>query len=291
MTPALGGGEAWKHLPGDEPIKGAQEDTLDRRKTAQEIAEACVGRVGNEGRTIAVTGERGIGKTSCLNMAAEELRKQGVVVVQFEGWEWIGYGCAGMAILGALAEQAATLGGGARRRARKLAWAVPALSSRAVRVREAWGRDEEKPHKLQARKEAVKQDLCKGGKQFVLMLDDLDRLDPEECRDALRTTKTIGRLPNVVYVLGMDKKKVEEMTGQGYEFLGKVAEFEIPVPPMDAQEREERARDLLDKHCPGLMKRLGAGGQGWEGSVRPCGTTCCASCCARCGTSSGSRCA
>ncbi len=74
-------------------------------------------------------------------------------------------------------------------------------------------------------------------RRFLIIIDDIDRLSPEEALAIFRMVKSVGRLPNVMYLLVFDRaladKAVEERyPSEGPHFLEKIiqAGFELPMP-------------------------------------------------------------
>lgn len=74
-------------------------------------------------------------------------------------------------------------------------------------------------------------------RQVLIIIDDIDRLNAEEAIAIFRMIKSIGRLPNVLYLLVFDRILIEEMvlkiySSEGPHFLEKIiqASFEIPYP-------------------------------------------------------------
>jgi len=77
-------------------------------------------------------------------------------------------------------------------------------------------------------------------KRFLVFIDDIDRLTPNEALLVFRLVKSVGRLPNVMYLLVFDRelaeKAVTEMyPSEGPHFLEKIiqASFELPLPARD----------------------------------------------------------
>ena len=72
---------------------------------------------------------------------------------------------------------------------------------------------------------------------LIIIIDDIDRLNAEEAIAIFRLIKSVGRLPNVLYLLVFDRMLAEEMIekfypSEGPHFLEKIiqASFEIPYP-------------------------------------------------------------
>lgn len=82
--------------------------------------------------------------------------------------------------------------------------------------------------------------LDEQGKRFLVLIDDIDRVTPNEALLVFRLVKSVGRLPNVMYLLVFDRelaeKAVTEMyLSEGPHFLEKIiqASFDLPLPARD----------------------------------------------------------
>ncbi|MGO4621035.1 P-loop NTPase fold protein [Ensifer sp. 2YAB10] len=90
---------------------------------------------------------------------------------------------------------------------------------------------------LQKAYENLKKQLAGSGRRFLVTIDDIDRLDDEEIKSIMQMVKTIGRLPNVLYLLVYDREIVWQALDQrrdriGPKFAEKIVqqEVELPVP-------------------------------------------------------------
>src|SRR4051812_35595376 len=79
-------------LRGDRPIDSKDEDQLGRAPFARAIAEQILASPGLDSYVVALMGPWGSGKTSLLNMVAEEisLRSDRTVVLRFNPWIFSG---------------------------------------------------------------------------------------------------------------------------------------------------------------------------------------------------------
>lgn len=79
-------------------------------------------------------------------------------------------------------------------------------------------------------------DQLKGsGRRFLVVVDDLDRLEEREIKEVMRMVKTIGHLPNVVYLLAYDKEIVwraldDNQDRNGPKFAEKIVQQELELP-------------------------------------------------------------
>jgi predicted KAP-like P-loop ATPase len=98
--------------------------------------------------------------------------------------------------------------------------------------------------------------LARQDKRYLVIIDDIDRLAPDEALLVFRLVKSVGRLPNVMYLLLFDRT-LAEMTVQerypseGPHFLEKIiqATFELPLPAHD---------DLYNSVLAEIEERCGA---------------------------------
>lgn len=88
---------------------------------------------------------------------------------------------------------------------------------------------------LQAAYESLKEQLGRSEKRFLVTIDDIDRLEDENVQAIMQMVKSIGRLPNVVYVLSYDRDIVWDALDQkinrtGPRFAEKIVQQEIELP-------------------------------------------------------------
>ncbi len=109
---------------------------------------------------------------------------------------------------------------------------------------------------LQSAHETLKAALIERGNRFLVVIDDIDRLQRDEIRAIMRLVKSVGQLPNVIYLLAYDRHVVWGALDEGLPtgpdrpgFAEKIVqqEVELPVPSQQAVLRmfEEEANFLL----------------------------------------------
>lgn len=91
--------------------------------------------------------------------------------------------------------------------------------------------------------------LERQGKRFLVLIDDIDRLTPNEAILIFRLVKSLGRLPNLMYLLVFDRELAEKAVAEIYpsegpHFLEKIiqASFELPLPARDDLNRATLAQ-------------------------------------------------
>lgn len=88
---------------------------------------------------------------------------------------------------------------------------------------------------LQAAYDQLSRQLAAGNRRFLVLIDDLDRLDASEIRTLVQMVKSVGRLPNVIYLLAYDREIVwdalGEPAGSRPDFMEKIVQQELELPP------------------------------------------------------------
>ena len=89
---------------------------------------------------------------------------------------------------------------------------------------------------LEMLKQELSQELLKADLRIVVIIDDLDRLLPSEMRSVFSLVKSLGDLPNILYLLAFDEKVVHRALQDGVEkvdpdFLEKIVQVSLKLPP------------------------------------------------------------
>jgi predicted KAP-like P-loop ATPase len=107
--------------------------------------------------------------------------------------------------------------------------------------------------------------LAEQKKRFLIVIDDIDRLVPDEALLIFRLVKSVGRLSNVVYLLVFDRRLAEAIVTDKYptegpHYLGKIiqAGFDIPQPREEdlRQELLEQLGEICGTPPPGEIVRF-----------------------------------
>lgn len=233
----------------DAPIESESDDKYGFSPFASRIARA-ISRMQNPiGTTIAINGPWGSGKTSVLNLIKAEIKKVEISEFKclwFRGEEALAFAflahlstCLGeqykeivKPLFGYLRKFSSLIG-----HAVELSTGVPCgvvVGTAIDTVDEVLNQDKSI--------EQLFQDLCdkleKSDKRYLIVIDDIDRLSSKEILAVFRILRSIGQLPNVVYLLAFERGLVEraielDYPSDGGRYLEKIiqASFDIPVPP------------------------------------------------------------
>lgn len=243
----------------DRPIVDPEEDRFGIDPFAHALADSVRKMKSPEGTVIALNGPWGSGKSSAVNLVLHHLKdaiaKGELAVVNFACWWFRGEEALALAFFRELyAGIGPTLGERFKKALPKigarllkagsvvsagadLAGATPGVGTLASGAM-SWVADfiktDDTVEKLQGE---LTKALAEQDKRFLIVIDDIDRLAPDEALLIFRLVKSVGRLPNVVYLLVFDRELAEAIVSERYpsegpHYLEKIiqAGFDVPQP-------------------------------------------------------------
>lgn len=241
----------------DSPIKTPDNDTYGFAPFAESLAKTIRSLEAPFGTTIALHGVWGSGKSSCINLLRHELNAgndKSLVMSEFKCWWFRGEEAMALAFLQNLhALLQKTFKDKAKdlipRLGRGVLQAGPVIGS-AIAITplsplagffdastDLAGRLFPEGDPLDETFNSLKKLLADEDRRFLIIIDDIDRLSPDEALAIFRIVKSFGQLPNVIYLLAFDRvfaeKAVKERyPSEGSHFLEKIiqASFELPIP-------------------------------------------------------------
>jgi predicted KAP-like P-loop ATPase len=106
-------------------------------------------------------------------------------------------------------------------------------------------------------KEEIKQSLEKRKNKILIVIDDIDRLTPDEIRTLFKLIKINSDFPNVIYLLSFDrdiiKDALETQKGiQGQDYLEKIVQVTFDIPLV----KQDRISKILIDECNKILERL-----------------------------------
>lgn len=258
-----------KRVLGDDlPKENPDDDRLGHALFAERIARVIIALTAPNGYVIGLHGQWGSGKSTIMNFVLAYVRKHNeqhvddqVVHIDFRPWIVSGHQDLIVAFFKVLSEKLGPKDGRLVRWGKKAAnWLsgttdnlVDAAATVALTVDPSAGvasgfagnlakkgvkslldRFLDDPS-LQAAYESLRGQLSRSGKRFIVTVDDIDRLENSDVRSIMQMVKSIGRLPNVVYLLSYDRDIVWDAMDQGSARAGpryaeKIVQQEIELP-------------------------------------------------------------
>lgn len=246
----------------DAPIKRHEDDQLGRKDLIAHLTRMLIAGSGEKRRatclSVGLTGPWGSGKSSVLRLLAEHLASlANVVVIEFNPWIFQGRDDLLEAFFEELSSQLGQSGGDVRALLKALDKYRDAIEP-AVAATFPGAQLFAKflPHRTApsalARRRNLENRLSKLKGAVVVLIDELDRVEPEEIRVMARLIKAIGDLPNISYLISYDRSRVETALGSGDEqagaaYLEKIVQFPVPLRPLVTDEVTDLLAEALIK--------------------------------------------
>lgn len=242
-------------LSPDRPSTDPSRDLFGHAPFAKTLAKAIRGYRGSDGIVLALYGPWGSGKSTVLAYVEHEL-EQGLeaerpVVVSFNPWWFSGQENLAKAFLGQLQAVLPEKHAGFKALGNKLAEFGGALGGVADVAGAALGIPlggkvieagakllATKPKDVPALKKAVSGLLLEEKKRVLVVIDDIDRLAPDEVRQLFTVIKALADFPYVTYLLAFDREvaatAISEQTGlPGDRYLEKIIQVPFELPKVD----------------------------------------------------------
>lgn len=242
----------------DVPINTPDKDRFGFDPFANAISD-CIRSIENPlGSVVAIYGPWGSGKSSVINLVRHHLTNDApdLDAISFPAWMYrtedalaVGFFkelYAGLSPVlsdqkkaaGALRKLGANLAGASSLAGMAVGLFAGSLGEKATTATlDALGGFIEQGETAEDLQATLADALREAGKKFLVVIDDLDRLSPEEALVIFRLVKSVGRLPNVMYLLAYDRETTEQAVArrfpsEGAHYLEKIiqAGFELPQP-------------------------------------------------------------
>ncbi|EKD53694.1 MAG: hypothetical protein ACD_60C00160G0016 [uncultured bacterium] len=260
----------------DRPIQKNEQDRLGRSGFAKYLARSILDHKNPESLVIGLYGGFGTGKTSLINLIAEELQLAGnnmldeekPVVLNFSPWSYSG--------------QDSLIYHFFRRLSSAIRHAPQFKNSEKIvfllELYVSFFTNRPTPQLLQPKKQLLKQFLSETSNQYgwesgrdlthvkaelnellrqqkhkiIIFIDNIARLHDEEIAQIFQITKSMGDYLNTVYVLAIDKQRVMHAIANVYhlngtDYLEKIVQLPFEIPAFSKQDVESI---LLDRLTP-----------------------------------------
>ncbi|MGW8850063.1 KAP family P-loop NTPase fold protein [Streptomyces xiamenensis] len=262
----------------DDPVDGSQEapDLLGRQHYAHRAVQLLQQvRQQTESGVLALIGPWGAGKSSVLGMVKKEL-KSGAMggtlwsVAEVNPWMYSDLDSIALSLFG---EIRASLPKEDRwSEARKNIGQFTKVISPLGRLTSVLGLDSESylhalgtgiegDTSVSAVQRTVEDALRENGRPLLVIMDDLDRLTPDELLLVFKLVRLVGRLPNIYYLLSFDEQTLRDVLRRtdlvggsetrAQEFLEKIFQVRLDLPPLT----EREAARLVDQSLAVILEQ------------------------------------
>ncbi len=268
-------------LSADVPINKKEDDSFRFSIQAKVVSDLIVGSFKQpDSLVLGVTGPWGSGKTSLINLVLRNLerpnRTENHIVLKYSPWIIGNHESILAKFLPALEEKIRSKSSskkqidtlrtyakyvsktihGLNLELSNLDWANLNLIGFMIKVFNlivSWLCPNKSNRSLEDIKEDVIKQLNQHKTPVLVVLDDIDRLEPIEIQNILRLVRSTANLPYIVYLLSYDHDKVAQMLTDhlridGHHYLEKIIQLPIKVP--------EVSSSILSQHLQKKLYRL-----------------------------------
>lgn len=263
----------------DSPIKTKKEDLLNRYQFASSLGKALLEWKNEEGIVIGLYGKWGSGKSSVINLAVEyietETKKKKYkkpdkpIIIKFNPWNFTEQNQLINIFFSELAKAINYYDKGedAKKVGKKLITyskffsvlsLVPGLDPYAKIVERVfkqvgettkdWGELQTKS--LERYKEELDTSIRMLGRKIIIIIDDIDRLNPKEIKQIFQLVKQNANFPNTLYLLSLDQQKAIKEIEEDTEFLEKIIQVSFHIPAVE----DIRLRKILFAELDEILK-------------------------------------
>jgi hypothetical protein len=226
----------------DHPIQTKSDDRLRRESLAEKVAEMILKFEGTESFVIGIDGKWGSGKTSFINLVLESLDDK-IIAVKFNPWQFNDSRSLLKDFLNSFSEKIEPLHKSAgkifRRYGNKILSAVSFGNGLiSINLGSGWFGDNET---LEDSRESINKILGSLEKKVVIVVDDIDRLDPEETKLIFKLIKVSANFPNTIFLIAYDRARVAKNISagehfDGNEYLKKIIQVNFLIPEPETQD-------------------------------------------------------
>ena len=271
----------------DQPITGGANDPdlLNRSSFANHLANILILDKSDDCLTVSIEGEWGYGKTSIINLIKGALSEKEKFPILIEYNPWLA-GKPEALIQDFLLQLSSKLNitdntKAAEKAAKELiaysslfnvAKLIPGAepwASIVEKVLSRFGNSTKKIAKLKeldllGKKEKVKKCLDKIDRPIIVIIDDIDRLTPDETFQILRLIKAVADFPGTSFLLSYDPKYLQgalekHSISNSSEYLDKVVQLRTPLPVVSENDlnklSEIELERLSDKNLVATFER------------------------------------
>jgi hypothetical protein len=255
----------------DTPIKSVGEDSFERASFAEHLAGCLLLPENAPSIVIGVEGKYGEGKTSCINLVKEHLKRVEAIVVEYSPWL---VSTLDSLIEGFFIQLASSIGKSqdcedARNAAKKvLLFARMLAPIKLIPGVEPWGTIVERILSsvgsatqsmaditelgLEDKKQDLENYLKKLNKPIVVIIDDIDRLPPDDVRTVFQLLKAVANFPRVAYLAAYDPEPVKKALSyndvyDGDRYIEKIIQVSYRLPPAAFIHRKDYLLKCLEE--------------------------------------------
>ncbi|MBL1404841.1 MAG: hypothetical protein COC00_002570 [Rhizobiales bacterium] len=282
-------------LSADRSLSSSVDDKFGLSEVADKLAGSVISSASKDGMVIGIEGKWGSGKTSLINLMMQKIdegSKSNISTINFAPWLIGGPEDYIISLMNSLTDKVDAISeqnGDTFNKIDKerlksnlkkygvrtidiLSYASALIepsgaASKIIayfsRVISAGTEKNSKFVSIDRRKKTISEILKKFDHRFVIVIDDLDRLEPKEAVEVMRLIRSVADFPNVVYLICYDREILAHAIKEGLnledgdDYLQKIVQVSFKVPTPEAFD----LRYWLNKDCLDILSE--------QNSIRP----------------------
>ena len=239
----------------------AKEDKLNRNNFKTAIAKSINNYSNNEMVAFGLNGAWGSGKSSIINLIKEEIDEDKYNILEFNPWY---YSSRKQLLLDFFEQLSITIGcsnnnqktGEALAKYGKLissVSSVPALSFLKIfgDISKDFGEfiikneKDSKGNLLELKKNLIAE-FKNMKKKTLIIMDEIDRLDPNDVKELFQLVRALGDFDNIVYLLSYDFDVIKDPLG-GDKYIDKIINIQFDVPKSNKEDFNEYLKKEIEE--------------------------------------------
>lgn len=220
------------------PKRSISEDLLCRKELVQTISDLIISSDVSSGLIIGISGKWGSGKSTLVNFVKESIHDNKIIFIDFNPWLYSSQEDLSVRLLDLLSYHTSK-----KKRyylhLKKASKFLEKLSSVTPdpTLSELFGyfsrllRDNSEGIPLDSLKHRISEKIKQSNRRYVVVIDDVDRLDPTEIRMIMKLVRSVADFSNVIYILCYDdtivRKALKTDSYSGQEYLQKI--INVPI--------------------------------------------------------------
>lgn len=260
-----------ENIESDKAIENRAEDFLGRDNFAEEIAEKIRCFASNDSLVVGLYGEWGSGKSSFLNLMKNYLKEKNTLVFEFNPWFFANTENLFTYFLefyyDKIKKNKLVRNKPLIKYLKKYICRIAKTQFKAENI--AFSVENFLPWDLpsdsiESLKKEIDEELAKLDERIVIVIDDIDRLNPLEIRQMVTLVKLIADFPKTTYILSFDDKVVAKILADEYKvevdeigdkFLEKIIQMPIRLPIQESSRVESEFKSRLLKKMPWIDEK------------------------------------
>lgn len=238
-------------LMSDNAIVDESQDKLGRKGIAADLATKIINSKAKSGSlAIGIVAPWGYGKTSFLNLLGTQLSNKGAEIIRFNPWIYEKEKSLTIAFFAEVSSALKKYNPELATNIKDYAQLLSSIDTTATKVLSKVIEHKQKKD-INAMFSIIDKTIQNIGKQIIIYIDDLDRLDKNEISEILKLIRNSANFSNMIFVGAYDRNYLINALQQinSYQspiYLEKIFQFEFTLPDFDSDVLKEQIFELSE---------------------------------------------